>query len=82
MDEDLHSDASRSEADTSGQRRTEPDEHRIRLRAYEIWEEEGKPDGRAEEHWMRARRELESAPDPNEEPLRLRVGMGPGSGAR
>lgn len=40
-----------------------PDEHRIRLRAYEIWEEEGRPDGRADEHWMMAKWQLEGAPD-------------------
>ena len=36
----------------------EPDEHRIRQRAHEIWTEEGKPDGRDKEHWLRARWEL------------------------
>ena len=30
-------------------------QQRIRERAYRIWEEEGRPDGRAEEHWERAR---------------------------
>jgi hypothetical protein len=30
-------------------------EQRIRERAYQIWEEEGRPDGRALEHWERAR---------------------------
>jgi hypothetical protein len=40
-----------------------PDEHRIRLRAYEIWEEEGRPDGRSEEHWMMAKWQLEGVPD-------------------
>jgi len=29
-------------------------EERIRLIAYAIWEEEGRPDGRAEAHWLRA----------------------------
>ena len=43
--------------------RPEPDEDRIRLRAYEIWEEEGRPDGRAEEHWRMAKWQLEGAPD-------------------
>lgn len=31
------------------------DEHRIRERAYRIWEEEGRPEGREHEHWHRAR---------------------------
>lgn len=34
-------------------------EERIRLRAYEIWEREGRPEGREAEHWDRARREIE-----------------------
>ncbi len=45
----------------------EPDEHGIRQRAYEIWVEEGRPDGRALDHWLRARWELESAPEPKAE---------------
>ena len=34
---------------------------RIRRRAYEIWEHEGRPEGRALAHWEQARREIESA---------------------
>lgn len=30
-------------------------ERRIRVRAYLLWEAEGKPDGRADEYWQRAR---------------------------
>ncbi|HYC02093.1 MAG TPA: DUF2934 domain-containing protein [Azospirillaceae bacterium] len=30
------------------------DEQRIRERAYEIWEREGRPEGRGDEHWARA----------------------------
>src|SRR6185437_14972358 len=30
-------------------------EERIRERAYQLWEEDGAPDGRAEEYWHRAR---------------------------
>jgi Protein of unknown function (DUF2934) len=33
-------------------------EERIRARAYEIWEEEGRPTGRDVEHWIRAVLEL------------------------
>ncbi len=40
------------------------DEHRVRERAYEIWEEEGRPEGRAVDHWLRARWELEHKHDP------------------
>lgn len=35
-------------------------EERIRLRAYEIWEREGRPEGREAEHWDRARSEIEA----------------------
>lgn len=38
----------------------ETDDDRLRERAYQIWEREGKPDGRHEDHWQRARRELEA----------------------
>lgn len=37
-------------------------EDRIRKLAHEFWLEEGKPEGRAKEHWERARRQVESAP--------------------
>ncbi|TIS55073.1 DUF2934 domain-containing protein [Mesorhizobium sp.] len=47
---------------------------RIRQRAYEIWEREGRPEGRAREHWDQAVQEIEAeaseddrgpvAPDP------------------
>ncbi len=30
----------------------------IRIRAYEIWELEGRPDGRHVEHWLKAERDL------------------------
>ena len=33
-------------------------EERIRLRALEIWREQGRPDGRAREHWEQAEREV------------------------
>jgi hypothetical protein len=34
-------------------------EERIRERAYCIWIEEGRPEGRRHDHWIRARWELE-----------------------
>ena len=37
-------------------------EQRIRTRAYEIWEREGRHDGRAEDHWRRAELEVEQEP--------------------
>ena len=36
-------------------------EDRIRARAHQIWEEEGRPEGRDREHWERAEREVRAA---------------------
>ena len=36
----------------------------IRQRAYAIWEEEGRPDGREWDHWERALREIVCADPP------------------
>jgi hypothetical protein len=36
------------------------DQERIRQRAQEIWEREGRPDGCHNEHWAQARREIEA----------------------
>lgn len=33
-------------------------EERVRIRAYEIWEREGRPEGGAEQRWLRAEEEL------------------------
>lgn len=38
-----------------------PNEDEIRQRAYAIWEQEGRPEGRQEEHWRRASAELDGA---------------------
>ena len=35
-----------------------PDDEKIRQRAYEIWEREGRPEGREAEHWQKAVEEL------------------------
>ena len=37
---------------------TSPDGSTVAKRAYEIWQREGCPDGRAMEHWLRAEAEL------------------------
>jgi hypothetical protein len=43
---------------------TEPiSEEEVRERAYCIWLEEGQPEGRHHDHWMRARWELEQRRD-------------------
>lgn len=38
------------------------DERKVRERAREIWEEEGRPEGRAGQHWRRASEEVHQAP--------------------
>jgi hypothetical protein len=48
----------------AGPRPGEPDESRIRDCAHAIWVEEGRPDGKTIDHWLRARSELEN-PDPS-----------------
>lgn len=43
-------------------------EEKIRVRAYELWEKDGSPDGRADEYWEQARAQIdeeESAADGN-----------------
>jgi Protein of unknown function (DUF2934) len=38
---------------------TDADLHeRIKRRAYLLWEQEGRPEGRADEHWLRAEAEV------------------------
>ena len=39
------------------------DEHAIREAAYYIWEHEGRPQGRALEHWLRAMAKIEGSSD-------------------
>jgi hypothetical protein len=38
-------------------------EHRIRQRAHELWEREGRPSGRDREHWERAVQDVDSGLD-------------------
>ncbi|WP_345814897.1 DUF2934 domain-containing protein [Paraburkholderia sp. PREW-6R] len=40
-------------------------EARIRTRAYHLWENDASPDGRADEYWEKARRQLEAEGDPD-----------------
>jgi hypothetical protein len=37
---------------------TRPNDEKIKMRAYEIWEREGRPDGREDEHWHRAEKDV------------------------
>jgi hypothetical protein len=45
----------------------QPTEEQIRKRAFELWEQAGKPEGREDEFWDQAQRELqgEERGDPN-----------------
>ncbi|MBV8796302.1 MAG: DUF2934 domain-containing protein [Hyphomicrobiales bacterium] len=43
---------------------SETKDNHIRARAYHIWVEEGRPDGRELDHWLRAKWEVEAAPNP------------------
>jgi hypothetical protein len=36
----------------------ETNDHEVRARAYDIWEREGRPEGRHDEHWRKAQQEL------------------------
>ncbi|UVC11272.1 DUF2934 domain-containing protein [Rhizobium sp. TH2] len=38
-------------------------DHPIRKRAHQIWEEEGRPDGKHDEHWRRAKSEVHGLED-------------------
>jgi len=58
----------------------EPEEHRVRERAYLIWVEEGRPDGRALDHWLRAKWELKTE-DLKGELRRLEAELAPGGNA-
>jgi len=41
-----------------------PSEEDIKARAYAIWEEEGRPEGKHLEHWTRAAQEFGGSPAP------------------
>lgn len=38
---------------------TDDREDRIRKRAYELWRQEGSPEGRPDDHWLQAEREID-----------------------
>jgi hypothetical protein len=38
----------------------------IRVRAYELWEQNGKPEGKQDEFWLQAERELKEKKEINE----------------
>lgn len=43
---------------------------RVRARAHQIWEDEGRPDGRDPQHWDQAQRELAEADEADSDPAR------------
>jgi hypothetical protein len=43
-------------------------EDRIRQRAYEIWEREGRPDGEDMRHWLQAFQEIAASADADSQP--------------
>ncbi|MDE1184229.1 DUF2934 domain-containing protein [Paraburkholderia sp.] len=48
-------------ADADNRNTTDDDlDARIRTRAYQLWQDEASPDGKAEEHWENARRQIEA----------------------
>jgi HD-GYP domain-containing protein (c-di-GMP phosphodiesterase class II) len=63
---DATTDESKDEADSAdfNAEREEDQGVRIRERAYEIWEQRGRPEGRALDNWLRAKRELARAAEP------------------
>jgi len=44
---------------------SKPSEDQIRTRAHQLWEAAGKPEGREQEFWHEAERELTEASDDN-----------------
>jgi hypothetical protein len=45
-------------------------EDRIRQRAYEIWEQEGRPQGEDMRHWLQAFQEISASVDADSQPAR------------
>lgn len=48
---------------------TEINEEHVREAAYRIWDNEGQPEDKAEEHWFRALDELQSKDDEKVTPM-------------
>jgi hypothetical protein len=59
-------------------------EHRIRKRAYHLWESEGKPEGRAVEYWERAAElvSMEDSGNPGQLPNPIAAGIDPAAPIR
>jgi Protein of unknown function (DUF2934) len=52
-------------------------ERRVRERAYDIWQREGRPHGRDAEHWQQAAAEVEAESKLPAEPETVGAGGGP-----
>jgi hypothetical protein len=52
-------------------------QRRIRERAYEIWQREGRPHGRDAQHWQRAEAEIETESQARSEPETVGAGGAP-----
>jgi hypothetical protein len=52
-------------------------ERRIRERAYDIWQREGRPHGRDAEHWQKAAAEIEAESRLRSEPETVGAGSAP-----
>lgn len=52
-------DARSQSIDEHGGRHASIQEDEVRRRAHAIWEREGRPEGRQEDHWIQAKREIE-----------------------
>jgi hypothetical protein len=48
---------------------------KMRNRAYQIWENKGRPHGRDLEHWLEAEGELEAADDRNRRAIKEEAGL-------
>lgn len=57
-------------------------EQRIRERAYQIWEDEGHPHGRDQNHWRQARYDLAIDDDGTDRDLANNPGIGASPGTR
>lgn len=55
----------------------ELNDDKIRARAYQLWEEEGRPEGRAEQHWFTARESVAIEEGQASTYLPIDSGLGP-----
>ena len=58
-DRERHSAGLAPGSSTDGDRADQDRQERIRRRAYQLWEEDGHQDGRAEDYWHRAAQDLD-----------------------